>query len=490
MANIFAQYAQAPKSVMDYRAEMDQADMRKNQLQQSAMALQQGQMGLDQTRQTMAAGTAKNNALQQMFADPAINSIEAREAAMLRNPLLMQDGMAARTARLAQEKTSADTAESTAKTAGLTQTQARERKQQAIQHIASLTDSAAAMSQLNSDPDVPQQVKDSLLRSMPQNDPMAFKDWQLRIVLALAKPDEQVKAMAPDVKMQNAGGAFVPVQMNTLAGPVGAMRGIAPVPITQSADNAATNARAAAEGSANRGVQLRGQNMTDNRTRESTSVSMSKPFEVTGQDGQPTLVQQDRQGNITPVQGYTPKTAALKALPPNVNTAIIENAQSLYTLDKALKLNSGENVDSAKGDKEATGWKGYLPNNLLNRIDPSGVSARAEIADIGSLKIHDRSGAAVTISESPRLMPFIPVSTDDQKTVKKKLSRLFEEAQRMQTGLSETYSKDQGYRENPVLKNAAAAAPAASNVVTTPDGVPHTFPNPAAAAAFKKAAGL
>ena len=250
MGNIFAQYAQAPKSVMDYRAEMDQADMRKNQLQQSAMALQQGQMGLDQTRQTMAAGAAKNNALQQMFADPAINSIEAREAAMLRNPLLMQDGMAARTARLAQEETSA-------KTSGMTQTQARERKQQAIQHIASLTDSAAAMSQLNSDPDVPQQVKDSLLRSMPQNDPMAFKDWQLRIVLALAKPDEQVKAMAPDVKMQNAGGAFVPVQTNTLAGPVGAMSGVAPVPITQSADNAATNARIAAEGVANRGAQDR-----------------------------------------------------------------------------------------------------------------------------------------------------------------------------------------------------------------------------------------
>jgi len=34
------------------------------------------------------------------------------------------------------------------------------------------------------------------------------------------------------------------------------------------------------------------------------------------------------------------------------------------------------------------------------------------------------------------------------------------------------------------------APPPAANVVTTPDGVAHNFPNPAAAAAFKKAAGL
>ena len=140
----------------------------------------------------------------------------------------------------------------------------------------------------------------------------------------------------------------------------------------------------------------------------------------------------------------------LKDIPASVNTAIINNAQSLYALDKALALADGKNVGKASGDAAATGWKGYVPNFLLNRIDPAGVDTRAEISDIGSLKIHDRSGAAVTVSESPRLMPFIPLATDDQVTVKKKLGRLRDELAREQQALSDTYSKDQGYKPSPV----------------------------------------
>jgi len=58
----------------------------------------------------------------------------------------------------------------------------------------------------------------------------------------------------------------------------------------------------------------RGQNMVDARAREANQANMSKPFEVTGQDGQPMLVQQDKQGNIRPVQGYGPKAQPDKPL--------------------------------------------------------------------------------------------------------------------------------------------------------------------------------
>lgn len=63
------------------------------------------------------------------------------------------------------------------------------------------------------------------------------------------------------------------------------------------------------------GIQLTGIRLADSRAREATAATMSKPFEVTGSDGQPVLVQQDKQGNIRPVQGYSPKTAADKPLP-------------------------------------------------------------------------------------------------------------------------------------------------------------------------------
>lgn len=54
-------------------------------------------------------------------------------------------------------------------------------------------------------------------------------------------------------------------------------------------------------------LTLRGQNMADSRAREATAATIGKPFEVTGPDGNPILVQQDKTGKISPVQGYGPK---------------------------------------------------------------------------------------------------------------------------------------------------------------------------------------
>jgi hypothetical protein len=67
----------------------------------------------------------------------------------------------------------------------------------------------------------------------------------------------------------------------------------------------------ASEGLQRRGqdITVRGQNMTDARSREATAATMTKPFEVTGPDGVPVLVQQDKQGNIRQVQGYQPKNS-------------------------------------------------------------------------------------------------------------------------------------------------------------------------------------
>src|SRR5690606_21631841 len=103
----------------------------------------------------------------------------------------------------------------------------------------------------------------------------------------------------------------------------------------------------------------------------------------------------------------------------------------------------GKDVGQLKGDTEATGWKAYMPQALLNRMDPEGVDARAMISDIGSLVIHDRSGAAVTAAESPRLMPFIPLATDDAATARKKLVRFKQLYEQEQNAMQETYSRDQ-----------------------------------------------
>ena len=174
------------------------------------------------------------------------------------------------------------------------------------------------------------------------------------------------------------------------------------------------------------------------------------------QEPQPQIVQtdsgpmiMDRSGNARPVMGPDGQPvkgkSTEKALPTSAAQKLMENQQNLRRAEQALALVNGESVGEAKGDPNATGWKGYVPNVILNRVDPKGVDARAAIADLGSLVIHDRSGAAVTAAEFPRLRPFIPAATDDAETVKKKLSRFASEYRAVVEEASEFY-KASGYK--------------------------------------------
>lgn len=106
-----------------------------------------------------------------------------------------------------------------------------------------------------------------------------------------------------------------------------------------------------------------------------------------------------------------------KNLPAAQATAWIKNNSSMKFIDQAL--------DAVDAYPAAFGIKNALGNAIRSRTDPKGVDARALVANIGSLRIHERSGAAVTAAESPRLKPFIPVmdgpAPDNAETVRKKL---------------------------------------------------------------------
>lgn len=137
----------------------------------------------------------------------------------------------------------------------------------------------------------------------------------------------------------------------------------------------------------------------------------------------------------------------LKEVPAAVRTAALENQTNLRRAERALRLTGGAPArEGEQADPEATGWKGYVPNQLLNRWDPEGVEARAAIADLGSLVIHDRSGAAVTAAEFPRLAPFIPSEKDDAETVKKKLRGFVTVYKEELQAMEQAYSKDNGYK--------------------------------------------
>lgn len=142
------------------------------------------------------------------------------------------------------------------------------------------------------------------------------------------------------------------------------------------------------------------------------------------------------------------KTEQGKPLPPSSSKGVLENRQNLAMAERAL----------AELEKypDATGWKGYQPDWMLQRTDPEGVDARAAIANIGSLVIHDRSGAAVTAAEFPRLQPFIPSPKDHPDVAKKKLKQ-FVKIYREITEDAENFHRDSGYNV-PEQRGAAPAA--------------------------------
>jgi hypothetical protein len=179
---------------------------------------------------------------------------------------------------------------------------------------------------------------------------------------------------------------------------------------------------------------------------------------VVGPDGKPILVTRDKAVGMTPAG----RGSMEKAMPSSSVKSLMENQQNLRRAEQALTLISGNESGGVQGDPKATGWKGLLStteigDQILQRADPKGVETRAAIADLGSMIIHDRSGAAVTAAEYPRLRPFIPKVTDDAATAKKKLNRFVAEYRAVQKEAVDFYSES-GYK---VPENALQPPPTA-----------------------------
>lgn len=131
----------------------------------------------------------------------------------------------------------------------------------------------------------------------------------------------------------------------------------------------------------------------------------------------------------------------LRQVPASAVKAVTTNERQLRTIDEAIA--------AAEANPEAFGFKNYLPQDIVQRAGGKGyrggVDARAAVADIGSLLIHDRSGAAVTVSEAPRLYPFVPRATDSQEKVLKNLRRLRARLSEETESMRETFTPEYGF---------------------------------------------
>jgi hypothetical protein len=163
-----------------------------------------------------------------------------------------------------------------------------------------------------------------------------------------------------------------------------------------------------------------------------------------------------RNGTARPILGpdgqqIAGKSGNLKPIPPQVNAKIIEGKQGLSNIDDAIA--------ALESDPGAVGFTNAIPGAQTVKqlwATPQDISTRAQVANIGSLVLHDRSGAAVSASEFPRLAPFIPSPSDSKQTAVTKLRRMKAIAENELGLFAGTYNEDNGYRSSPVL-----AAPAA-----------------------------
>lgn len=136
-----------------------------------------------------------------------------------------------------------------------------------------------------------------------------------------------------------------------------------------------------------------------------------------------------------------------KPLPAAQSQAWINNNVNIKNVDRVMGMIADAKGNILDAAKKHLGSKYMVPGMewVGQGTDPEGVPMRSAISDIGSLKIHDRSGAAVTAAESPRLRPFIPTIYDKPEAVRDKLTNFRKQYEMMQQEI-EDYADTQGYK--------------------------------------------
>lgn len=316
-ASIYNQFLRPVKSADEFSADMDQRDLRRTMLEgaQRQNALQ---------ALTVQQQMEDRNALRRVASGWKGDTTPDQRISTLRNSgnaSLMSQADALEKQWLDRQKTQADVGKTGAETSASQFKLQQDKQKAAISRVAAYTspdDVAADLNGAVSRGEVPMQIATLMLKTMPQ-DPAQFDAWKLRQIVAMNDPEKMAELLKPHLQTVNAGGFQVNQAVNQLTGvPTETGR----TAITQSADNRATQQTA-----------MRGQNMVDARAREANAVALSKPFEVTGPEGAPMLVQQAKNGRITPVQGFSPKGAT--------GGKVGEAKEALALLDQAEPLIKG-----------------------------------------------------------------------------------------------------------------------------------------------------
>lgn len=186
---------------------------------------------------------------------------------------------------------------------------------------------------------------------------------------------------------------------------------------------------------------------------EKPSSQTGRWVQIQGEPGEPARRMNTLTGEVEFItQGGAPVLKPTKDLPPALHTSITGNKNSLNEIDQAI----------AEIDKPETAGSlglsvgGLAPDAIAQRWDPEGVKARALVAKISAVKIHDLTGATQTVGEVARLRPFLPRTSDTPQVIKQKLELLRGEIANMLTQAEQSYSPERGYKPGNVATGGAS----------------------------------
>ena len=187
------------------------------------------------------------------------------------------------------------------------------------------------------------------------------------------------------------------------------------------------------------------------QTVSSPAINQSKSSTDTLSNPSGAVIQSANLGPAT-----VTKMVQLKPVPVGEKRGIRDLNRSLGAAKRALNLlNTSEDARDAVGVLDQ--FKFAEGPDFLSSLKTTkdGKALLADISDIQSLTLLERSGAAVTVPEFQRARPFLPEKGDSEDTLKGKLERLIEIYSESVNSMFNQYNPDQGYRDISVFSDDA-----------------------------------
>jgi len=256
-----------------------------------------------------------------------------------------------------------------------------------------------------------------MVRSLPGS-PQGLRQFLLQQGLQTMDATKRLEALMPQRVEINNGKQITFADKNPLTNPDGAGLSVQRV-TTPGEDLGAATTRAG------QAVTMRGQNMADARARESNSAALSKPFEVTGPDGQPMLVQQDKQGGIRPVQGFSPKGMGATKLTEDQGKATGWLSQATNAFDNMQAAIAGNPGAAKPGIADAVGripGLGALGNQLQGADRQKYMQASSSMSEA---LLRAATGAGVNESEArQKVTELTPQFGDSDEVIRQKMDAI------------------------------------------------------------------